>query len=213
MPPIHAIIFDNDGTLVDSESISLKVWVDLLLEFGFRMPHDEAVSRFSGQDLHVVIREVETDMGRPLPSDILDRFRARQLPELQRSVQPVRGVPELLEAVSLPFCVASNAPQNKIRLCLDAAGIGHHFEPASVFSAYDIEAWKPKPDLFLKAARDMGVPPANCAVVEDSVFGLDAAKAAGMQTYAYDPHNKFETRSDVIRVQAMSDLVPVFARP
>lgn len=210
-PPIRAVIFDNDGTLVDSEAISLRVWVELLSEFGFAMPHDEAVARFSGQDLHVVIREVESEMGRPLPSDILERFRSRQLPELERSVRPVAGVPELLDAVTLPFCVASNAPQNKIRLCLDAAGIGHHFEPQAVFSAYDIEAWKPKPDLFLQAARAMGVPPAQCAVVEDSVFGLDAAEAAGMQTFAYDPHDKFHSRDSVVRIRRMSELTSVFS--
>ena len=84
----------------------------------------------------------------------------------------------------------SNAPLDKIRLCLETTGLRGWFPDSAIFSAYQISVWKPEPDLFLKAANVLGVEPEKCAVVEDSIFGVKAGLAAGMQVFAYDPHNR-----------------------
>jgi HAD superfamily hydrolase (TIGR01509 family) len=204
---IEAVIFDCDGTLVDSETISLRVMSELVGEFGHEISHADAVRRFSGQDLKLVIRELESDMGRELPDDFMDRFRDRQIPCLQRELQPIVGAHELLRTLRIPFCVASNAPQAKIRVCLETTGLKRFFPDELIFSAYEIQRWKPDPTLFLDAAKRLGVSPHKCAVVEDSHFGIDAGIAAGMQTFAFDPYERCQTYGDKIaRVRCLSEL-------
>lgn len=185
--PIRAIIFDCDGTLVDSETISLQVLVDLVAEFGVELSHSDALSRFSGQDLKLVFAELAPSMNCPMPDDFIDQFRERQFAQLQRSLAPIDGADDLLTSLDHPFCVASNAPISKMQICLNTTGLIRHFDDSRIFSAYQVNAWKPDPAVFLLAAETMGVSPSECLVVEDSVFGIDAGLAAGMQVLGYDP--------------------------
>ena len=203
---IKAIIFDCDGTLVDSETHSLQVLVDLIAEFGLEVTHEEALERFSGHELSVVFAEFEERLGRKLPGDFLQQFRTRQLPVLAERVTAIDGAGPLLASLTVPFCVASNAPLNKVTLCLKTAKLDGHFPAERRFSAYEVEKWKPDPALFLMAAERLGVAPEHCAVVEDSRFGVQAGLNAGMQTFAYDPHRQFTDRQDVTSVQRLAEL-------
>lgn len=208
--PPKAIIFDCDGTLVDSETISIRILAEYLNELGWPIPVDEAVAKFAGQDLHVCMQEAEAAIGKPLPSNAIDIFRARQIPMLKRELQPIDGAAEMLDGMSLPFCIASNAPQEKIKVCLDTTNLRHYFADDRIFSAYDVQAWKPKPDLFLMAAEKLGLPPADCVVVEDSIFGIEASLAAGTQTVIYDPHRKFAWFDDqAVRIETLAELLPL----
>ena len=212
-PPIEAVIFDCDGTLVDSETLSLAVLVRFVEELGLCISHDEAMKRFAGHELAIVIREVEERLGRPLPEDFVETFRNRQIEVLRLKLQPIPGVHELLNDLQLPFCVASNAPLPKINVCLETTGLSPHFPEAHIFSAYQINVWKPEPDLFLKAAEHLNVAPENCAVVEDTVFGIKAGLAAGMQVFAYDPHQKLSRDVGNVRfVRRLAELQPKFVR-
>jgi beta-phosphoglucomutase-like phosphatase (HAD superfamily) len=94
----------------------------------------------------------------------------------------------LVESLNVPYCIASNAPADKIELSLRVTGLLPLFE-GSIHSAYQIGCWKPDPALFLHAARGMGVAPEQCAVVEDSIAGVRAGIAAGMAVFAYQPHS------------------------
>ena len=208
---IQAVIFDCDGTLVDSETHSLAVLVEHVAEFGLNITHAEAMERFAGNELSVVFREFEQRLGHSLPETFLDEFRHRQMSVLEQNVTAIDGAHELIGSLSLPFCVASNAPLNKINLCLTTTGLIPHFHESRIFSAYQINAWKPRPDLFLMAAEALGIPPENCAVVEDSHFGIDAGLAAGMQVFAFDPHNKFSAFNDITRIASLNELQPVFS--
>lgn len=207
---IQAVIFDCDGTLVDSEVISLKVLVDLVAGHGLSIPHHEAVQQWSGCDLADVLREVEARLGKRLPASFLETFREHQLTQLAANVVPIRGAAELLQNITLPYCIASNAPQYKIRLCLETTGLLSHVDPELIFSAYDVQAWKPRPDLFLHAAERLGVSPARCAVVEDSSVGLDAGLAAGMTVYGFDPHGKLRRRTGVTTIKSLLELKAIF---
>ncbi len=209
---IKAVIFDSDGTLVDSEPISLKVLVELIAERGLQIPHEEAVAKWSGCDLADVFVEIESRLQSKLPDNFLDIFREHQLARLRAEVQPISGAKELLESLTLPFCVASNAPQNKVRLCLEATGLLPFVKSDCIFSAYDINVWKPRPDLFLHAAKQLGFEPGECAVVEDSGVGVEAGVAAGMQVYAYDPHAELDVSDNVVKICDLSELLPLFAR-
>lgn len=209
-PKIQAIIFDCDGTLVDSETVSLKVLVDYIAEFGLVIPMEDALERFAGGELPVVFAEVEERLGRKLPEDHLEQFRSRQLARLAQGVDIIDGVEQLLNGLTLPYCVASNAPLNKVGLCLKTSGLDRFFPEARRFSAYEVRKWKPEPDLFLLAAESLQTDPAHCAVVEDSIYGVDAGIAAGMQVFAYDPKGELPERQAVRHVRSIHELIPVF---
>ena len=136
--------------------------------------------------------EIELVLGHALPHDFLERFRLLQIDRLRDGLEAVHGADELLNAMIRPFCVASNAPLSKVNVCLETTGLHHYFEEHRVFSAYQIQVWKPAPDLFLMAANNLGIPPERCVVVEDSGFGIEAGLAAGMQVIAYDPHGRHQ---------------------
>lgn len=204
---IDAVIFDCDGTLVDSEKVSLTVLTDLVREYGVTLEYADAIRRFSGQDLKLVFSELEKDAKQDFPASMIDDFRSRQIPELRATLEPIEGADELLAGMSLPKCVASNAPQSKIRVCLETTGLIRHFDDDAIFSAYDVEKWKPDPTLFLSAAETLGCPPERCAVVEDSIFGIEAALSAGMVTFVFDSHDRFGAFDDrVVRVRHLSEL-------
>lgn len=206
-PQIEGVIFDCDGTLVDSEVISMKVLQQLCAEQGLTLSMEEAMDSFAGNELAVVLQILESKLGRALPSDFLDTFRSQQLAELAVSLTAIDGAMELVRQLQIPFCVASNAPLNKVELCLKTTSLSPYFPVNRIFSAYTIERWKPEPDLFLQAASEIGIPAAQCAVVEDSLFGVHAGIAAGMQVIALDRHSKMnELPAGVIRVESLREI-------
>ena len=186
---IEAVIFDCDGTLVDSEVLSIETLVAYASEYGLRMEVDEAVSLFAGGQLENAVAEMERRMETSLPDDFVATFRLKQAEVFKsRPVASVDGAAELLSKMRLPFCMASNAPRKKIALNLELTKLDRFFSPEQLFSAYDRQIYKPDPDLFLRAAEYLAVPPGKCAVVEDTQFGIEAGLAAGMQVFAYAPH-------------------------
>lgn len=204
---IKAVIFDCDGTLVDSEVISMQVLQQLCGEHGVSLSMEEAMESFAGNELAVVLRLLEDKLNGKLPVEFLDRFRTRQLAELAVSLTAIEGAHELVQSLSVPICVASNAPLNKVNLCLKITSLDQFFTSDRIFSAYTIERWKPAPDLFLQAAEELGVSPQNCAVVEDSLFGVQAGVAAGMQVVALDRHSRMRNLpASVVRVQSLNEI-------
>ena len=209
---IGAIIFDCDGTLVDSEPITVQVLVDQVGEFGLKLEYDEALGLFVGRDMAMILVELEKRTDRSLPEDFVDEFRRRQAIELQRSVTSIPGASELLSVVSVgksPICVASNAPRAKIELNLQATDLSQFFPPSHIFSAYDVNKWKPDPTLFLHVAQQLGVPPEDCVVIEDSLAGIEAGIAAGMQTIGYAASASQQPTDKVRFVHHLADLIPV----
>lgn len=213
--PIQAVIFDCDGTLVDSETLSLGVLVNFVAEFGLEISQDEAVRRFAGGELPKVIQELEAQLGRPLPKDFLEEFRRRQLLALDDEVRPIPGAVRLLESIQLPYCVASNAPRYKIELCLRTTRLYRFFDASRIFSAYEVKSWKPQPDLFFAAASALRVEATRCAVVEDSRFGIEAGLAAGMHVFSFEPRRQHESPANwddarVTRIRDLLELIPKF---
>lgn len=205
--PIEAVLFDNDGTLVDSEAISNEVMVASLGRYGIELTLEEAVSRWSGVDLHVMMRTLQEQSGVTLPEDFLDEFRRDQLVQLEARVQPVPGAAEVLRRLELPRAVVSNAPVKKMALCLRTAGLMEFLDEQHLYSAYDVGKWKPDPAAYLHAAEAMGVAPERCAVVEDSVSGVEAGRNAGMRTFAFDHRGDLPEWPDVERLDALTDLL------
>lgn len=183
MPPFELVIFDCDGVLVDSERISTRIDVEVLAELGWPITQDEVIERFVGKTDAAMRDEVEEYLGRPL-KDEWERFAHRYADAFAAELRPVDGIVDALDRIDVATCVASSGTPESIETKLRLTGLWERFE-GRISSAADVDHGKPAPDLFLLAAAEMGVEPAACAVVEDSPFGVQAARAAGMRSFGY----------------------------
>ncbi|MGW3654151.1 HAD family hydrolase [Streptomyces sp. NPDC000878] len=182
------VIFDNDGVLVDSESISNTLLAAYLTELGHPTSYEDSIRDYMGSAMHRVHDLVEERSGRRLPDDFDEVFHARVFAAFERELEPVDGVVEVLEklrADGVAYCVASSGSHERIRVGHRSTGLERWFEGGRVFSAQDVGRGKPAPDLFLHAAERMGVAPERCVVVEDSPLGVRAAVAAGMDVLGF----------------------------
>ena len=208
-PNFEAVIFDCDGTLVDSEPITVRVLIEYLSEFGLELNFEEAHRLFVGRDMQSIAAWIADNYDTQLPDIFAEEFRTRQAVALKESVLPISGAHELLAAMAKktkPFCVASNAPQAKISINLNVTGLDQFFTTDRTFSAYDINVWKPQPDLFLYASKKLGVNPSNCVVIEDSLAGIDAGLAAGMQVIGYSKNAAVQPTDKIPFVYCLSEL-------
>ena len=182
--PFELVIFDCDGVLVDSERLAVRVESEYLTELGWPLSQAEIVERFLGHTDRYMDEAIEAQLGSRLPSDWKDQFQRRYLEASAADLAPVDGITEALDRITIPTCVASSGSHDKIRFTLGHTGLYERFE-GRIFSGYEVAAGKPAPDLFLHAAATMGADPARCAVVEDTRWGVLAARAAGMRAFGY----------------------------
>jgi HAD superfamily hydrolase (TIGR01509 family) len=178
------IIFDCDGVLVDSERLSIRIDEIFLERLGWPMSQEEIVERWVGRSDADMRTEIEDHIGGPIPPDIEEEFGRIYREIFDRELAPVDGIRDALDVITIPRCVASSGEHDKIRRNLVLTGLSGYFGER-IFSATDVEHGKPAPDLFLFAASTLGAEPSRCAVVEDSVYGVEAAVAAGMLPFAY----------------------------
>lgn len=179
------LIFDCDGVLVDSEPVSISVLLDMLSHLGVEMGEEEAYNRFLGRSVASMTATLFEDYGVETDIDFLDHMRATLFERFRTELRPIEDIAETLDRlVALKRCVASSSQPERIRYSLGLTGLIDKFEP-HVFSATMVKKGKPAPDLFLHAARQMGVSPSDCIVIEDSPAGIAAAKAAGMAVFAF----------------------------
>jgi HAD superfamily hydrolase (TIGR01509 family) len=181
---IDLVIFDCDGVLVDTERLAVRVDVQVLAQLGWVMTEAEVVERFVGLSDATIREAIEAHTGRRLADNWEQEFKHLYRSSFAESLTAVDGVVEALDGITLRTCVASSGTHEKMRFTLGLTGLLERFE-GRMFSVTEVERGKPAPDLFLHAASRMGVPPAACAVVEDSRFGVEAARAAGMRAFGY----------------------------
>ncbi|MEU9029735.1 HAD family hydrolase [Streptomyces sp. NPDC048383] len=182
--PIELVIFDCDGVLVDSERIAVRVQVALGAELGWPLTEDEVIDRFIGRSGVSIREQVAARLGEETSVLWWDRFEQLHREAVDTALSPVEGLPEALDAITLPMCVASSGSHEKMRHTLGRTGLHDRFA-GRIHSASEVSRGKPAPDLFLYAAQRMGVDPAACVVVEDSRPGVLAARAAGMRSFGY----------------------------
>ena len=176
------IIFDCDGTLVDSEAITNQVIAEMASELGIEMSGEEASATFGGKTLDGVVYKMRELSGNDLPNDWLPRLIQRVNESWESKLRPVKGVKELLEKIKIPICVASNGEPTHVRHSLRLTKL-YDFFNENIFTASEVSKPKPSPELFLYAAKKMGFVPSECAVIEDSVTGVTAAVNAEMEVY------------------------------
>ncbi|MGW6525741.1 HAD family hydrolase [Streptomyces sp. NPDC054962] len=182
------VIFDNDGVLVDSEPISNRLLAAYLTELGHPTSYEDSIRDYMGSAMHRIHDLVQERTGRLLPTEFDDTFHRRVFAAFERELEPVAGAEDVLAKLAadgVPYCVASSGSHERIRVGHRKTGLDRWFEDARIFSSQDVGKGKPAPDLFLHAARRMGVAPERCVVVEDSPLGVRAAVAAGMDVYGF----------------------------
>jgi HAD superfamily hydrolase (TIGR01509 family) len=182
------VIFDCDGVLVDSETISNTVLARLLTEQGLPTTLAEARRDYQGQLLADTIAQAQARLGHALPENWLARLERERTEIFRRELRPVSGAAAAVESIlaaGVTVCVASQGKLEKTRLSLELTGLDRLFPAETLFSAYQVPRGKPYPDLFLHAAAAMGAEPGACTVVEDTPSGVVAAVTAGMRVLGY----------------------------
>ncbi|WP_329142252.1 HAD family hydrolase [Streptomyces sp. NBC_01456] len=182
--PIELVIFDCDGVLVDSERIAMRVQMALGAELGWRLTEAEVIDRFIGRSSQFITEQVAARLGEETAKTWWERFVELHREAVDLGLAPIEGVTEALDAIALPTCVASSGSHEKMRHTLGRTGLYERFA-GRIYSSTEVSRGKPAPDLFHYAARQMGIDPAACVVVEDSRPGVEAARAAGMRSFGY----------------------------
>lgn len=174
------IIFDFDGTIVDSEPHANKGLAETLTELGFPTTYDEAVATYIGLRMADCVRKIEHVHGRKPPDDFADRCRARVGALIDKHLQPIPGAAAFVRTRARErIAIASSSRVKSIEHSLARVGLTGVFD-GRIFSAADLDRGKPHPVVFLTAAQALAAEPRNCFVVEDGVLGVEGAVAAGM---------------------------------
>jgi HAD superfamily hydrolase (TIGR01509 family) len=182
MSRFDLVIFDCDGVLVDSERLAVRTEAEILTGLGWPLTEADIVERFVGRSAAYMHQEIERHLGRSVDWDAEFEVQYRRV--FERELAPVPGVIAALDRIPIPNCVASSGSHERMRFTLGLTGLFDRFE-GRIFSVDDVSQGKPAPDIFLHAAEEMGTPPSRCAVVEDSISGVNAGLAAGMAVFAF----------------------------
>lgn len=183
-PPPALVIFDCDGVLIDSEPISLATLTRGLNEIGLAIDLEAVRTRFAGTSMTSIMERVAREDGIEAPAGFVERVKAQTLDAFAAELKAMAGIAEALGLLHLPFCVASSSDPVRLRHSLGLTGLLPLFH-GHVFSSAQVARGKPFPDLFLFAAERMGTAPEHCLVIEDSVPGVQAARAAGMRVVGF----------------------------
>jgi HAD superfamily hydrolase (TIGR01509 family) len=182
------VIFDCDGVLVDSETLSSVIYAETLTEFGYAIDADTVAARYTGFSMKSTIAAVNDDWGQSLPegsNGFAATVRARADIRFDAELTAIPGIAAVLEQLTHPRCVASSGQMRRIQRSLNTTGLMQYFDDDRLFSAQMVERGKPAPDLFLHAAAEMDEAPHACVVIEDSLAGIQGAAAAGMTVLGF----------------------------
>ena len=178
------LILDCDGVLIDSEIISAQMLVEELARLGVEIDLPYVAKHFLGRSYPVVMGQIRTEFGLDLQPDFEIQYRNRLLAAFEQRLKIMPGVSEVLDHLGVPCCVATSSSPRRVEMSLRLTGLWDRLGHVT-FTASEVARGKPAPDLFLHAAARMGANPSECLVVEDSLTGVRAALAAGMQVWRF----------------------------
>lgn len=211
MKHYELVIFDCDGTLVDSEPLTMKLMVRMMGEMGLLMSHGDALKAFAGKNIMYITDHMQKSLGPFDHEEFENDYRKRCLDIFHNELKAIEGVEGLIDSLTIPKCIASNGPRSKMNVTLKVTELDRFFSDKSIFSAYDIGKWKPEPHLYLHAADIMKKKVQGCIVVEDTIPGIMGAVNAGMDVIAYNPDQSEELYLDgVLNFTSMTDIRDYF---
>jgi len=186
MTEIELIIFDCDGVLMDSEIVAAAAELEIYSEFGVEMEPQEFAQRFAGKDSALIKLDMEAELGRALPEDTMKKIHANVEAMCGKEARMIKGADTVLDKLDQARCICSNGPQQKMKQMLGRVGLYDKFRPY-IFSAKDFDPpkHKPQPDLILKALTEFELTSQQAIVIEDSIHGIAAAKAAGTRVIGF----------------------------
>jgi HAD superfamily hydrolase (TIGR01509 family) len=203
------IIFDCDGVLVDSELLSCRCLIEALAAHGITLGLDQALDLFLGRSMSAVLEHYQA-LGRPIAEPFSAELKGRVRAAFLASLGPIEGVGLVLRDLQIPHCVASSSDLDRVSFSLGLTGLAAHFGER-LYTSQMVARGKPAPDLFLYAAERMQADPDKTLVIEDSVSGVQAAKAAGMTVWGFVGGSHYQSRDGkAILTEAGADRI--FAR-
>lgn len=205
---IKCVIFDCDGTLVDSEYLGSQALAVKLLDYNIQAQAVKLTDENRGARFVDVLNRLERAYNVKFADNFVAEYRAFVIEQFKVHLRAFDGVANSLSRIELAMCVASNAPTEQLHLALTTTGIKGFFNK-NIYSAYEVNSWKPDPDLFLYAADKMGFSPSECIVIEDSPVGISAANAAGMQSVLFDPQGLYHELASSYKIAHMAALAPL----
>lgn len=203
MKELHAVIFDMDGVIVDSEPRHERAYLDVVRDIGYGESHGLRFADYIGRSDQELWLDFLAKHKPPHSLDDLLAMKRRRIVEILRSEQPLfDGLPALVEklAARCKLALASGSERPVVEEVLALGGLRQYF--SAVVSGSDIQRGKPEPDIFLRSAELLGVRPELCWVIEDSKPGVAAALAAGMRVIAITnthPADELRHATDVVR--------------
>ena len=187
MSRTRLVIFDCDGVLVDSEPVANRTLGNMLLELGLDLTQQQIFEHFVGYSLPHCLRVIEGMLGHAAPENFLRDLQARTFAAFKTELRATPGIEQTLDAldaVGLPYCVASSGDHEKMNTTLGITGLLPRFA-GRIFSVTQVAHGKPAPAIYLFAAAQMNAVPSSCAVVEDTPPGVRAGVAAGMTVFGF----------------------------
>lgn len=189
------LIFDCDGTLVDSELLCKLAMEKCLAEIGIVESAASLLARYRGARFAAILDDLTTRHQTSLPAVFTATYRSASVELFEQRLTATPGVIDAIESLQHhPQCVASSAPRAKIEHMLGLTGLLPLFD-GHIYSAYEVGSWKPEPGLFLHACATEGYDAQHCIVIEDSLPGVEAAHSAGMPVLLFDPENIYPSVS------------------
>ncbi|WP_252109819.1 MULTISPECIES: HAD-IA family hydrolase [unclassified Halomonas] len=214
--PLPLLLFDCDGTLVDSEPLLADEMATALTGVGLPFQRQDYMGEFRGARFRTIVAELQARFGEVDPQRLESAERTMRdnlAKRLTRELKTLPGVVDTLETLRrFPSAVVSNGPESKIQAALKATQLATYFGKR-FFSGYTANCWKPEPCLHLHAASIMGFGARDCIAIDDALVGVRAALKAGMTVIHLNRFPDSETTPDgAISIDSMTQLTSVVRR-
>lgn len=213
---LRMVIFDCDGVLVGGEHLSTALMGEEARKYGWKITNAEANKIFGGGELAKIGQMIAQKTGKELPANWDMMMQKRIVSMMRKEAETVDGAEEMLRDVvdlGLPIRVGSNSSEAEMDAKFASTGLDDILEPDRIHSGRDLNMPKPRPDIYLYAAAEEGIPPANCLVLEDSDAGVEAAHKAGMACVLLRPLDKpAPSWPGLLRISHLDQFAPLLKK-